>query len=383
MTADALAAALVPADPSRIAFEWLKDQSWPLWLEYGVDWERRGFRESLDIATLTSPADFRRLRVVARQVYVFSQAHRFGVARAGDAVEVGIDFLSRKARLADGSYAQRFDLDGAITSEVRDLYDHAFVLLALSSAARILPAEPLRVEALNLMAYLDANLRHPVIGYEESLPKAAPRRQNPHMHLLEAVLAAYEVFGEPVFLARAQEMIELFLSRFTHPDEGTLCEFFDDGLSPLLQDGVYVVEPGHHCEWMWLLHWFKSQINGESEFAARLDVALQRLQAFNDRYAINPVTGTLRDEVWQNGVVKGANSRLWPQTERLKSEVLRGDGDVPGVFEALGQYFTHTPRGLWFERLQADGTPVAEPAPASSLYHLTCGILFAHDRLGG
>ena len=78
----------------------------------------------------------------------------------------------------------------------RDLYDHAFILLALASAARLLPAPPLRQEALDLLGYLDARFAHPLGGYVEVLPPTLPRRQNPHMHLLEALLTAFESFGD-------------------------------------------------------------------------------------------------------------------------------------------------------------------------------------------
>lgn len=366
------------------ALDWLRSAAWPLWLEKGVDWKRRGFNESLDLDTVRSPAEFRRLRVVSRQVYVFAQASRFGLKQADAAVELGVAFLRERARQSDGGYAQRFDLNGSVIDGRRDLYDHAFVLLALSSAAAVLPQDPLRRESLDLLAYLDGRLRHPSLGYLESLPPALPRRQNPHMHLLEAFLGAHAAFGEPVFLDRAREMIELFLDRFSHPADGTLFEFLDDSLAPLREDGHYTVEPGHHCEWIWLMTWFRRQ-GGEvaAPFGPRLDRSATLLQAFVDRHGVNPATGTLLDEVWQNGAVKSPGSRLWPQTERLKSEALRGGAAMSSVYTALDRYLTPVPRGLWFERLQPDGTPSLEPAPASSLYHLTAGILFADAELKG
>lgn len=60
---------------SREAVSWLRHAAWPTWLEHGVDWNRRGFHEALDFATLACPG-LRRLRVAARQVFVFAKAAR-------------------------------------------------------------------------------------------------------------------------------------------------------------------------------------------------------------------------------------------------------------------------------------------------------------------
>jgi mannose-6-phosphate isomerase len=370
---------------SHAALSWLRDAAWPLWLEHGVDWERRGFRESLELDTLRSPASFRRLRVVSRQIFVFAEAHNAGVPRAAEAVELGIAFLRNKAREADGGYAQRFDLDGAVIDHNRDLYDHAFVLLALSSASRLLPREALRQEALALIRYLDTQFPHPQGGYVESLPVALPRRQNPHMHLLEAFLAAFEAFGEHIFLERAGDMVQLFLNRFRDPATGTLPEFFDDALIPQREQGRHIVEPGHHCEWVWLLHWYRQLAAGEGVASdSTLTGAEQNLAGFVDRHGVNPQLGTAYDELWSDGSLKSAGSRLWPQTERLKAEVLRPDAtpeSMDRAYSALRRYFTPSPQGLWFERIDAQGQPPKEPAPASSLYHLTAGILVSHRHL--
>lgn len=356
---------------------WLRDTAWPLWLEHGIDWARGGFNESLDLETRHSPAPFRRLRVVSRQVYVFSEAHALGLPRAAEAVELGAAFLRERARQADGGYAGRFDLEGRIIDAHRDLYDHAFVLLALSSAARLLPAAPLRQEALDLLGYLDARFAHPLGGYVEGLPPALPRRQNPHMHLLEALLAASETFGDDRFLRRATAMMDLFLTRLHDPRTGSLPEYYDDDWTPIREEGRHVVEPGHHCEWAWLLDWYARLAPGR-EGTTEAAAALLR---FVDRHGINPRLGTLRDELWSDGTVKSPGSRLWPQTERLKSEALRPGASLEGTARAeaaLRRHLDGAPPGLWHERLDERGRPSGEPAPASSLYHLTAGILFAH-----
>jgi len=369
---------------SHSAVAWLRNAAWPLWLQYGIDWPRRGFNESIVLSSLASPAGFRRLRVVARQVYVFAQAHRLGLPDAAAAVELGVEFLRDRARGGDGGYAQRFSLDGTTIDETRDLYDHAFVLLALSSASGVLPKDRLRQEALALLNYLDTHFTHPSGGYLESLPPALPRRQNPHMHLLEALLAAADAFGEDIFLKRADAVVRLFLDRLLDRRHGALPEFFDDALRPSLSEGGFAVEPGHHCEWAWLLHWYARSSPAARPVTAEIAEACTGLMRFVDRFGINHRLETVYNEIWQDGAIRDAGSRLWPQTERLKAEVLRPGAKPEAIlasYRGLNRYLVAAPSGLWLERLNADGTAPEEPAPASSLYHLTCGILVADSAL--
>ena len=365
---------------------WLTETAWPLWRDHGVDRARGGFHEALSPETLACPADFRRLRVVTRQVYVFSQAAAHGLPGATELVEMGIDFLSRKAKQPDNGYAWRFSLDGEVIDNRRDLYDHAFVLLALSSAARVLPAEPLKAEALALIAWLDRHMPHPDGGYVEALPITdEPRRQNPHMHLLEACLTAWEIFAEPVFLLRASSLVTLFLNRLFQPESGTLPEFFTDELTPVSIPGGHHVEPGHHMEWIWLLDWFGRCLTSIGRpHPVRLGPATWALQRFVDRFGISPTHGALMDELAADGRIIAAGARLWPQTERLKAEAIRRPTvphGLPQALTMLAPYFDHPTPGLWHERRGADGAFLPGPVPASSLYHLTCALLFAGSPL--
>lgn len=358
--------AIAERDVARRAARWLREHAWPLWLDHGVDWRAGAFHEHLDPATLECAADFRRLRVAARQVYCFARAAEAGVARAGDAVALGLDFLAR-ARRPDGGYAGRFDLAGRTIDDTRDLYDHAFVLLAYAQADA-------RADALALAEHLEARFRHPGGGYRETLPPAPERRQDPHMHLLEAGLAAFERFGDAIFLDMAERVIALFLGRFL--PRGVLAEAFDARWRPLGEGGRHVVCPGHLCEWAWLIE--RHRAAASRRVPETLVEAGAALMAFVDRHGAHPSLGTLMDGVWSDGAVHAETARLWPQTERLKAEATRPDATparVAAAFAALDRHIDGAVPGLWHERLATDGTPVPGPAPASSLYHLSCGIL--------
>ncbi|WP_159994803.1 AGE family epimerase/isomerase [Roseomonas sp. 18066] len=349
-------------------WSWLTRQAWPCWLAHGVDWQNGGFHESLSLEDKRCPADHRRLRVVARQVYSFSLAHRHGLPRAGEAVELGLDFLRRKAKRPDGGYAWRFALDGRVIDDRRDLYDHGFVLLALSAAAAVLPAAPLRAMALQLDDFIEHRMTHAEGGYLESLPPALPRRQNPHMHLLEARLAAFEAFGDQRFLDAATRLVALFRRKFYQFATGTLAEFYDDDLRPLPAP----VEPGHHCEWLWLLDWHARLAGGHVALAQAAG-----LQRFVARFGVLQA-GPLRDGVAPNGQPASDSARLWPQAERLKAAALQGPVALAAAEAALAPYLR--PDGLWHERRLADGSLSQEAAPASSLYHLSCALDFVARR---
>jgi mannose-6-phosphate isomerase len=357
---------------------WLREAAWPLWLAHGVDRARGGFFEALDLHGKTCSADFRRLRVVARQIYVFSEAFRAGLPGADEAVHLGLAFLDRNALHPDGGYAWRFDLNHIATDHTRDLYDHAFVLLALSSAVCVAPAETLRPKALHLLHWIEESLPHPQGGYLESLPPALPRRQNPHMHLLEALLAAYEAFGDDIFLERAKNLVDVFASRLFERESGCLPEYFDDGLVPHRESGIFLVEPGHHCEWVWLLHRYQALT---APNASLQDISA-RLMRFVDLHGRDRQHHDLIDIAGSDGRAVNANARLWPQTERLKAEFLRSDREPAKQIEAIAALQAYLrPDGLWHERRTESGAFADLPAPASSLYHLTSAILCI-EKLG-
>jgi mannose/cellobiose epimerase-like protein (N-acyl-D-glucosamine 2-epimerase family) len=358
---------------------WLTETAWPFWRDHGFDRDRGGFHEALDPVTLACPVTYRRLRVLTRQIYVFSRAATRGLPGAQEIVACGLDRLMSQARQPEGGYAWRFGLDGRAVDQRRDLYDHAFVLLALASAADFAPFPRLHREALRLMIWLDDHMRHPAGGYRESFPVTdAPRCQNAHMHLLEATLAAFHTFGEDLFLDRADEIVALFLRRLFDPRHGTLPEFFSDNLQPLPAGNH--VEPGHLAEWIALLdrHRLASLRAGRRipEGSAMAAAALWR---FAKRFGIHPAHGAFVDKLACDGRTLAAGARLWPQTERLKAAVLdldAGPAALDAAIAALAPYLDHPVDGLWHERKSPEGAFLTEPVPASSLYHLTSGILF-------
>ncbi len=95
--------------------------------------------------------------------------------------------------------------DGAVLDPLRDTYDHAFVLLALATVYALDRDAQIRSEIDALCHFLDTQLRSPHGGFHEGLPASMPRRQNPHMHLFEAMIAGFDATHDMVFQQRAGE----------------------------------------------------------------------------------------------------------------------------------------------------------------------------------
>jgi mannose-6-phosphate isomerase len=98
---------------------------------------------------------------------------------------------------------------------------------------------------------------------------------------------------------------------------------------------------------------------------------------FADRFAVDPIAGLVVNAVWSDGELRDGGFRLWPQTERLKAQARRKSATsdhLARALVALGKHFEGVRPGLWIERLEPGGHGGGDPAPATSLYHLTAAL---------
>ena len=148
-------------------------------------------------------------------------------------------------------------------------------------------------------------------------------------------------------------------------------EYFDGDWKAVAGIDGRIVEPGHQFEWAWLLlRWAK--IAGREDAAQ----AARRMIAIGEGPGVDRARGVAMNQLLDDMSVHDAQARLWPQTERIKAHVLAGNNDgVAAGTDGLFKYFDTPVRGLWRDRLNADGSFVQEPAPASSFYHIVCAIL--------
>lgn len=360
---------------------WLAEDALPTWWSRGADLEHGGFFEKLRHDG-TPTDDPRRTRVVARQIYVFAQAKRFGwFAEADAALDHGLRFFESRCLTPEGLVYSQVRPDGTVVKADFDLYDHAFALFGLAEAARVRSdADHWIAIGRRLREAMVAGWSHPDAGFEESRPRTLPLKANPHMHLFEAFLSFAEADPDGGWMDMAEAVASLAMARFIRPN-GALTEFFDGDWQPSPGTEGRIVEPGHQFEWAWLLMRYAA-------LGGRLDVlgAARRLAEIGEDRGVDPSRGVAFNELLDDLSLKDAQARLWPQTERIKAHVAAAarapdtaardaaEARVAAAASGLSRYFGTPLPGLFFDKMQPDGRFVDEPAPTSSLYHIVCAI---------
>ncbi len=350
---------------------WYADAALPLWVQTSWDGAHGGFFEALDFQgrPVRGP---RRVRVQARQIYTFSRVGALGWAEGGETLaSQGFAYLVDHACPEEGARGCVHVLsdDGAVLDDRRDLYDQAFILLACSARIEATGCRRAAAIAERVMAFLDRELASPHGGWRESDRGELPRRQNPHMHLFEAFMALERVTGDKRWRRRADAMAMLFDRYFFDRKNSLLREFFSEDWTRLDPHQGDVVEPGHMMEWIWLLCQYDK--SAEGRFEKTKDALFKRAQRFAEQRF-----GFLPDDV--NGSASSGSRRLWPQTEYVRAAFALAS-DANDAFAAAGgrivgnildTYADQPIAGLWCDRFDADGAPIAKDVPASILYHL-------------
>jgi len=349
---------------------WLFGRAYPFWLDIGCDRGGEfGAEEHLTLAGVPARPGFKRLRVQARQLYAFTFAALRGVDGAAGRAEGVYRFMMR-ARREDGGWARRLGEDGTVLDARAELYDIAFVIFALAWYERLARDGVAARVARETIGWLYRAMATGRGGFHVMLPvEAGLLQQNPHMHLLEAALAVFETTGEERDLGFVNDLLALFGRHLFDERSGTLGEYFGADWSPAAGAAGEVVEPGHHFEWVWLLHEHARLTGG----GVRPEAG--RLYAMARFYGVDRESGLVFDTVDRAGVVTGQGARLWAQTEALRADCAMGEGVRAATVgeNLLGKYFPAVFEGGWMDQFSADGQAASDKIPASSFYHIVAG----------
>ena len=360
--------------------DWAIHQAYPLWASAGFDREHGRFEERLSMRGERIADVPIRLIVQARQVYAYGLAARRGWYReAHELVETAYSSMVRDfhGRSGPGGWAYTISRNGQVVDARHDLYSHAFVLLGIASYVQATGKTAALALANDTLAFIDGHMRASSSGgFLDSVPPTdAIRRQNPHMHMLEALLSLWSASADPRYLARAGEIFGLFTSRFYAPAHGTLGEYFDTALKPAKGVTGAIVEPGHHYEWIWLLRWF------QRESGCAVQSYVDGLFAHADGHGYD-AAGLVVDELLDDGRIRTPSHRAWPITEAIKANVVEAAlGRANSARKAavltgllLDRFLATDPAGGWVDRLDAKGACATDFMPASTLYHIVCAL---------
>ena len=214
--------------------DWAVEAALPLWAGAGFDRLRGRFQERLTLEGRPIVDVPIRLMVQGRQIYAFGVAKRRHLhPGALDLVEQAYATMVHQYHRADGRDGWVFAVNsnGTVANGTRDLYAHAFALLGIASFVEATGKQEALTVADDTLTYLDTTMRAGHGGYVDAIPPHdALRRQNPHMHLFEGLLALWRVSAERRYLLRAEEIFELFRKSFFQAGNGVLGEYYDSQL---------------------------------------------------------------------------------------------------------------------------------------------------------
>jgi len=341
--------------------DWIVDRALPIWAER-AHLADGSWVEHLNLNGTPDLSAERRWRVLARQVYVYGKASQLNWFDGRDIA------VRTYTKMTEVGHVHRVAMTGNVTNDMRDFYDHAFYILAAASLYSLTNETKYLADAESLLDWLDTNLAHPMGGWKESDQSclSAPRRQNPHMHLLEASLFLHSITENPKHLRYAQDVFQLFQNQFF--DKGTISEFFASDWTLAAGDHGQTAEPGHAVEWVWLL----------GQYAKATGTNVHHYQQALYSQALRSRDIFLNDEEAKSGHIRRETKRLWVQTEVIKAHLAMAENGTSGSLEMaaatiealLAKYLTA--EGFWKDQLNDCDTNVAQTIPVSTFYHILC-----------
>lgn len=367
----------------------------PKWYEAFTDGAGGGFHERVGHSFKPVKTGQRRLLTQCRQLSIYAHAVSAGQNRLFKPdLKRHFAFIAARYRAADeGGWIFSLDDDGKVSDRTYDLYAHAFVIFAFAHYYKVTKDETALKYARQTLDFVSRNFRiKNKPGFYEALdedgnPLVRVRRHESHMHFMEGCLFAFESFGDRGYLDMASEMADLFTGYFYDSGKNLLSEYFDEDLeNPVPENGHIIAEPGHYCEWLWLLKKYE-RLSGKS--GAYASVCANLLDWAN-RYGWDGEYGGIYDELSPDGRVVKDTKRLWPFTEALKANALMLDDEgqdkdfLKSRMAAMTDVFTARymeERGFWTEWLDRDFTPATDYMPGTTPYHVYFGIMEARDAL--
>jgi len=351
----------------------------PKWFDVFSDSRNGGFYERLDTNFKPLPLGYKRLLTQCRQLYIYVYADA-GTNRFLPRLAEKYNFIRTHYYNADTrGWAFNVKDNGAENDPHLDLYAQSFLILSFSQYAKAASNPEAAQLALDTAKLIDTHFRfkdgH---GFYEGLnadltPLLKMRRQDPHMHLLEACLFAYDASKQSLYADLAHELYTLFKNYFFDKSTGTLTELFENDLTPHKTEG-HRVQAGHHFEWVWLLDYYRRL------FPQAHDEAFTYMEALYDwgcKNGYDKDYGGIFDEQARDGTVLKDSKRVWPLCEAIKSHrAMRAWQEKRALLHLEDTKKVFKKRYLrkdagWNESWNRDFTALTvDYLPGTSVYHL-------------
>lgn len=341
--------------------------------------------------------------ITARTVHVYGLAMMLGLPGSREIATgafAGLTGLLRDAE--DGGWFRSVGEQGAPDVVAgKSCYDHAFVLLAASTAtlAGISGARGLLDDAIEvfLERFWDEEAGRCLDSWDATWSDADPYRGlNANMHAVEAMLAVADCLDEEIWRERAARVCAFVISLAGHT--GRLPEHFDEAWEPLLELNrdrpgdpfkPFGATVGHGLEWARLL--LQVEAAGAGDRSAELVDAAVTLfdRAVADGWARDGATGFVYTTDWQGRPV--VRDRMhWVAAEAVAAAdaLYRRTGEARfAEMYALGWDYIATHlidgRGSWHHQLDAKNAPTDGVwSGKPDLYHAVQATLLPRVPLG-
>ena len=329
--------------------------------------------------------------ITSRTVHVFGLGALLGVE--GSEALAAAALAGLRTTLRDpqhGGWFGSLDAGGRPRGTAKSCYDHAFVVLAGSTAvvAGIPGGDELLAEATSVLEqrFWDDDLGRVVDEWDRGWRTAAPYRGlNATMHSLEAMLAAGDATGDPVWHERAGRLAALVVDLAPLHD-GRLPEHFGPDWVPDLDLNrdrpddpfkPYGATIGHGLEWSRLLLHVEATLGADAP-AGLLDTSrLLFDRAVADGWDVDGAPGFVYTTDWDGTPV--VRQRMhWVVAEAVAAAAAlhrrTGEEDYSRRHAEWWRYVVDhvrdTERGSWHHELDPANRPQASVWPGKpDLYH--------------
>ncbi|WP_345293412.1 AGE family epimerase/isomerase [Isoptericola chiayiensis] len=329
--------------------------------------------------------------ITARTVHTYSLGALLGVPGARDVARGALAGLfGPQAPLRDrehGGWFARVARDGTVQDGDKQCYQHAFVVLAASTAvaAGLDGATELFDEATTtfLERFWDDAAGMCVDAYDRTFAELDPYRGvNGNMHAVEAMLAAGDLTGDVAWRDRALRVARRVVTEarahdWRIPEHYDATWTADLDLNRQRPDDPfkpYGATVGHGFEWSRLLVHLEASTGAEDLLtAARALFA----RAAADGWAVDGREGFVYTTDWTGAPVVRDRMHWVPAEATAAAAVLHartGDEDYARSYatwwDHVATAFVDTERGSWHHQLDATNTPTDTVWPGKpDLYH--------------